>query len=238
MLRSRYGPQMDARQRAPHQLPPGRHGLSHAYVAQNQRERILSAVVEVARETGYSGLTVREVIAAAGVSRRTFYELFEDKDAVFLAAYDHVVGRLAHDVREATTRGSDWPRQISLGLASFLGRLASDPAVAHLCIVEILAAGPAALSRRAAAMDAFRPVFEPGYAEAPAGVEPPPLAVELAIGGVYEVVYSYVLEERTAELPRLHADLLHIALLPFLGLRRSADEVAKARRRVTKNKVA
>lgn len=235
MTSSRYGATMDGRQRAPHQLPPGRHGLSHAYVAQNQRERILHAVVQVARETGYSGLTIREVISAAGVSRRTFYELFSDKDSVFLAAYDHVVGRLAHDVRESTTRGGDWPQQISLGLATFLGRLASDPAVAHLCVVEILAAGPPALSRRSAAMDAFRPFLEPGYREAPDGVEPPPLAVEFAIGGVYEVVYTYVLEDRTSELPRLHADLLQIALLPFLGLRRAAAQAARARRRVPVN---
>ena len=82
-------------------------------------------------------------------------------------------------------------------------------------------------------MDAFRPFLEPGYRETPDGVEAPPLAVELAIGGIYEVVYTYVLEDRTSELPRLHADLLQIALLPFLGLRRSAAEAARARRRVS-----
>jgi len=215
--------------RAPHQLPSGRHGMSRKEVSQNQRERLLSAVVQVARGTGYSGLTIRSVISAAGVSRRTFYELYEDKDEVFLAAYDHVVGRLAGGVNQATTGGRTWPEQVSLGLKTFLERLASDPGVAHLCIVEVLAAGPPALSRRAAALEAFRPFLEPGYAHAPAGVELPALAVETAIGGVYEVIYSYVLQNRTEELPEAHADLLHIVLLPFLGLERSAAEAERAR---------
>jgi AcrR family transcriptional regulator len=215
--------------RSPHQLPSGRHGLSRTEVSENQRERLLSAVVQVARRTGYSGLTIREVIGVAGVSRKTFYELFEDKDDVFLAAYDHVVGRLAEGVTASTARGGTWPEQVSLGLATFLERLASDPAVAHLCIVEVLVAGPPALTRRAAALEAFRTFLEPGYDHAPEGVELPALAAETAIGGVYEVIYRYVLQNRTEELPGAHADLLHIVLLPFLGLRRAALEAERAR---------
>jgi len=214
--------------RAPHQLPSGRHGLSRDYVTENQRDRILAAVVEVARGTGYSGLTIREVITRAGVSRRTFYELFNDKEEVFLAAYDHVAGRLADQVREATEEGSDWPDQVYRGLETFLERLASDPAVAHLCIVEVLAAGPSALSRRAAALEAFRPFLEPGTALAPEGVVQPALATELAIGGAYEVVYTYVLQGRAEDLPELLPELVHIVLLPFLGLRRSAAAAGAA----------
>jgi AcrR family transcriptional regulator len=215
--------------RSPHQLPSGRHGLSRTEVSENQRERLLSAVVQVARRTGYSGLTVREVIAAAGVSRKTFYELFEGKDDVFLAAYDRVVGRLADGVTAATARGRTWPEQVSLGLETLLERLASDPAVAHLCVVEVLVAGPPALTRRAAALEAFRTFLEPGYDHAPEGVEPPALAAETAIGGVYEVIYGYVLQNRTEHLPSVHADLLYIVLLPFLGLRRAAAEAERAR---------
>jgi AcrR family transcriptional regulator len=217
--------------RSPHQLPSGRHGLSRTEVSENQRERLLSAVVQVARRTGYSGLTIREVIGAAGVSRKTFYELFEDKDDVFLAAYDHVVGRLADGVTAATATGRTWPEKVSRGLETFLERLASDPAVAHLCIVEVLVAGPPALTRRAAALEAFRTFLEPGYEYAPEGVELPALAAETAIGGVYEVVYGYVLQNRTEELPRMHPDLLHIVLLPFLGLRGAAAEAERARAR-------
>ncbi|MGH2847839.1 MAG: hypothetical protein ACRDL0_17755 [Thermoleophilaceae bacterium] len=58
--------------RGPHQLPPGRHGLSRKFVVENQRERILAAVADVISAASYAEMTVEDVIAGAGVSRRTF----------------------------------------------------------------------------------------------------------------------------------------------------------------------
>jgi AcrR family transcriptional regulator len=200
-------------------------------VLDNQRDRILSAVVHIASATGYQGLTVGAVIARAGVSRRTFYELFSDKQDVFLAAYDRVVTRLATDVATATGEGETWAEQIAYGLDTFLLRLASDPAIAHLCVVEILAAGPPGLNRRAVAMEVFRGFLEPGTRHAPRNLPIPALAAETAIGGVYEVVYTMVLQGRTAELPRLLPDLLQIALLPFLGAEAAAAEARRARKK-------
>jgi AcrR family transcriptional regulator len=215
----------------PHQLPSGRHGLPRSFVENNQRQRVLRAVVEVASGAGYGGLTVRDVITRAGVSRRTFYEHFENKEQAFLAAYDLVVGRLAEEVQASSSRGRSWCERISLGLSTFLDRLAGDPALAHLCVVEVLAAGPAALAGRAAAMDAFRTFLEPGLEEAPVGMPIPALAPETAIGGTYEVVYSLVLQGRTAELPMLLPDLLQIILLPFVGPETAAAEAAAVRAR-------
>jgi AcrR family transcriptional regulator len=216
--------------RMPHQLPSGRHGLPRSFVESNQRQRVLRAVVEVASGTGYGGLTVRDVITRAGVSRRTFYEHFENKEQAFLAAYEAVVGRLAQDVQASSSRGGSWCERVTLGMATFLERLAGDPAVAHLCVVEVLAAGPAALTKRAAAMDAFRAFLEPGLEEAPPGMPVPALAAETAVGGAYEVIYSAVLQGRTAELPELLPDLLQIVLLPFVGAEAAAAEAMRARR--------
>jgi AcrR family transcriptional regulator len=227
--RRRPVPTRRAGARLPHQLPSGRHGLPRSFVESNQRQRILRAVVEVASGTGYGGLTVRDVIARAGVSRRTFYEHFENKEQAFLAAYELVVTRLAEDVQGSSTQGGTWCERIGLGLATFLDRLASDPALAHLCVVEVLAAGPPALASRAVAMEAFRTFLEPGFEEAPDGLPVPALAAETATGGAYEVVYSLVLQGRTAELPFLLPDLLQIVLLPFVGAHAAAAEAAAVR---------
>src|SRR5512133_3867401 len=129
-------------QRQPHQLPAGRHGLTRSYVLSNQRDRIVGSVIEVVSETGYAGLTVRGVIERAGVSRRTFYEHFSNKQDVFLAAYDVVVETLAHEVRLAYARGRTYPQRVGFALETFLGLLAGHPALAHVCIVQVLAAGP------------------------------------------------------------------------------------------------
>ncbi len=213
----------------PHQLPSGRHGLSRSFVESNQRERILGAVVEVASVSGYAGLTVRDVISHAGVSRRTFYEHFENKEEVFVAAYELVTSRLAQEVATASKRGRTWAERVGLGLAAFLRRFSREPALAHLCVVEVLAAGAPGLAGRAAAMEAFRAQLEPGVREAPAGLPVPALAAETAIGGAHEVVYAHVLGGRTAELPRLLPELLEIVLLPFLGAHAAAAEAQAAR---------
>ena len=153
------GPQRKGRQ--PHQLPAGRHGLTRSYVLSNQRDRIVESVIEVVSETGYAGLTVRAVVERAGVSRRTFYEHFSNKEDVFLAVYDVVVERLAGDVRLAYASGRTYPQQVAFGLETFLGRLAFYPALAHVCIVQVLAAGPDALARRARALQTFCDLIRP-----------------------------------------------------------------------------
>ena len=96
--------------------------------------------------------------------------------------------------------------------------------------MDILAAGPPALAVRAEAMEAFRNFLRPGPTEAPAGLPIPALAAETAIGGAYEVVYSAVLQGRTAELPVLLPELLQIVLLPFVGAHAAAAEAAAVAR--------
>jgi len=215
--------------RRPHQLPAGRHGLSRSYVRSNQRDRIVEAVIEVVSETGYAGLTVRAVIERAGVSRRTFYEHFSNKEDVFLAVYDVVVARLADDVRLAYTGGRTYPQKVALGLETFLGRLAEFPALAHVCIVQVLAAGPDALARRAHALQTFSDLIRP---EGDAARRAPPLAVDVAIGGIYEIVGAHVSRGEAKLLPALCPELLEVMLIPFVGPRRAATEGERALERV------
>src|SRR3954449_5882078 len=76
------------------QLPKGRHGLSRAFIAHNQRERLLDAIANVVAEKGYAATRVADITDYAGVSRKTFYELFTDKEDCFLAAYDAITALL------------------------------------------------------------------------------------------------------------------------------------------------
>lgn len=215
--------------RQPHQLPAGRHGLTRSYVLSNQRDRIVGSVIEVVSETGYAGLTVRGVVERAGVSRRTFYEHFSNKQDVFLAVYDVVVERLAGDVRLAYASGRTYPQQVAFGLETFLGRLAHYPALAHVCIVEVLAAGPDALARRARALQTFCDLIRPAP-EAARRI--PPLAVEVAVGGIYEIVGAHVSRGEAHRLPSLCPELLEVMLIPFVGPRRAESEAARARERL------
>lgn len=215
-------------------LPSGRHGLPRAFVLRNQRERMLAAVVEVVGEVGYASMTVRDVITRAGVSRRTFYEHFSNKEDVFLAAYDGVVEMVLAQVGAAYATGQTFTDRVRLGLDAFVDVLAADPALAHVCVVEVLAAGPKALARRSAAMERFRAFVAPGFDELPKRVRAPDLTADAVIGGIYEVIYGHVLRGETALLPGLSPELLHGMLVPFVGpegATRASRTAARARRR-------
>jgi len=210
--------------RAPHQLPPGRHGLARSFVARNQRERILAAVAQVASSRGYGAMSVQDIVREAGVSRRTFYEQFKNKDQAFLAAYDGSSALLIASIRRALEAESTPETKISAGFAAFLELLSASPAFAKMCIVEVLAAGPEAIARRARTMEEFTEMFESVAHEALGDDAPSPLIAETIVGGVYETVYRRIARGETAELPRLLPDLVESALLPYLGEARAAAE--------------
>jgi AcrR family transcriptional regulator len=183
----------------------------------NQRERILSAVGDVAGVAGYSDMTVEGVIVTAGVSRRTFYEHFKDKDDAFLAAFDAVLAQLFATVTEAAEREEPGAARLRAGLSAFLGFLAREPAFARMCIVEALAAGPEAVSRRNAAMATFARTIDENARELNASLQPSALTAETIVGGLYEVIFARVVRGEIRELPELLPDLMYSVLLPYVG---------------------
>jgi AcrR family transcriptional regulator len=194
-------------------------------VARNQRERILAAVAQVASTRGYGAMSVQDVVREAGVSRRTFYEQFKNKDHAFLAAYDEASGRLMASVRAAIDAEEGFEDKISAGFRVFLELLTASPAFARMCIVEVLAAGPEAIARRARTMEEFTGFFEDAARETLVRENPPsPLIAETIVGGVYETVYRRIARGETDELPRLLPDLTESALLPYVGEARASAQ--------------
>jgi AcrR family transcriptional regulator len=210
-------------------LPPGRHGLPRELVVTTQRNRILRALVAAVAQRGYGGTSVADVIRGSGVSRRTFYQHYPDLEAAFLAGYDAITEVLEQRFGAAvTSAGGGWPDQVAAGLNALLSSLAAEPASARACIVEVRAAGSAALKRRSEVLAQFIPVIEAGNEHA--GISPPlPRAVSVGIiGGIEELVYLQILDGDTERLTELLPEVLQVAMLPFLGPGRAADEAAAA----------
>ncbi|WP_183343088.1 TetR/AcrR family transcriptional regulator [Conexibacter arvalis] len=227
----------------PAQLPSGRHGLSREFVMNSQRTRLLGAAIVIAGAEGYAGMTVSAVIAKAGVSRKTFYEFFSDREDIFLAAFDLVVERALDGCRAAYEQEGSWTERLRRVLEQGLTALAEHPHEARMGFVEVLAAGPRALQRRDAAMREFMQFLAPGYdaaAERDGAERIPPLMPEAIVGAIFEIVYARVLQERTAELPELLEQLMYCALAPFLGPAEAAAEAAVGgeRRRAARRKSA
>lgn len=203
--------------RTPHQLPSGRHGLQPSFVAQNQRERILSAVARAAAALGYAEMSVEAIIERAGVSRRTFYDHFKNKEHAFLAAYNAAAMQLADQVRLAYAGKASARERLRVGIEAYMQFCANEPEFARMCIVEVLAAGPRALASRHATLRMFTELIEDNIHELVPGCRAPSLAAETIVGGLHEVVYRRILEGRTAQLPGLVDDLLSTILMTGVG---------------------
>lgn len=219
------GAETNPRQRGSHQLPPGRHGLSRSYVAANQRERILDAVVDVVAFKGYVAMSVEDIVSTAGVSRRTFYDNFKSKDEAFLQAFDAIGGEAVQRVGAAYDASARFADGVIACLRAFLEFAASEPRYADMCIVEVLAAGPPAIERRNAVMKALAELLHRGAETIPDGIRPPRLTAETVIGGIYEVIYSRVLQGESSGLVSLLPDLAYSMMLPYLGHEAAQIEV-------------
>ena len=127
----------------PRRLPRGSHGLDRELVVASQRTRLLEAVGRAVADKGYAGATIDDIVRGAGVSKKTFYEHFRDKEDCFLAAYEAAAGELFERVRAAQHEPGDWLERARAGIRAYLRWLAGDPALARVFLIEVAAAGPA-----------------------------------------------------------------------------------------------
>lgn len=198
-------------------------------VERSQRSRILNSMVDVVSETGYSDTRVIDVIDRAGVSRKTFYEMFDDKEACYLAAYNmwlKLLLRMTTDAFQA--KPSDpWADRLRVGLGAFLHYIGQFPKPARFCLVEVLAAGPRALARRDAAIRQFTDFLDAGRAES--DLDPPGMTSLALVGGINELLYTEILHGATEQLPERLPDVMFLLTLPYLGSERAEAERFRAR---------
>jgi AcrR family transcriptional regulator len=201
-------------------LPRGRHAAPRAVVREAQRARMLDAMVQAVAEKGYARVAVADVIERAGVSRKTFYEQFANKEECFLAAYDAGVDQLLAAIDAAlTTLAPDWLAAARRAVETYLETMAASPAFARAFLIEALGAGPAALERRGQVQDRFAAQLEAVHRRARTDIpeipELPPHTFRAAVGAVNELVTAHVLEHGAQTLPELTDAILdvHLALL-------------------------
>jgi AcrR family transcriptional regulator len=212
-------------------LPRGPHRLTRETVIESQRGRMIDAIAEAVADKGYAATTVGDVVSGAGVSRKTFYEHFADKEECFLAAWDTGVEVLFDSIQASRDRESDPIARMRAGLRAYLRTLADEPAFARSFFIEVVAAGPRAEARRASGHARVAANFARIHDEArramPGLPEVPPALPRAAVGAINELVSDYVRAGRTADLPELEDEILYLELVLFAG----HDVAARATRR-------
>lgn len=197
---------------------PGATRLGRNHVSQIQRARMITAMVDVASERGLANATVAHVVARSGVSRRTFYEMFNDREDCFLAALDEGVALGWQYVREAYDPARKWRERIRSALVAVLEFLEAEPALGRVCVVETLGAGPAVLERRRAIIAQLTAVVDEGRREGRASATLPPLTAEGVVGGVLSVLHARLINpKRRGSLLGLASPLMGMIVLPYMG---------------------
>jgi AcrR family transcriptional regulator len=186
-------------------------------VTEIQRTRILAAMVEECAARGTANVTVAHVVERAGVSRRTFYELFSDCEDCLLGAFDDGVVRASRCVLDAYDPTAQWHLRIRAALTSLLSFLDTEPAAGRLLIVGSLGAGAKALERRQRMLAHVVAAVDEGRKESKGGAELAPLTADGVVGGVLSVLHSRLLEEAPGWLVELTGPLMGMIVLPYLG---------------------
>jgi AcrR family transcriptional regulator/DNA-binding MarR family transcriptional regulator len=191
--------------------------LGRERVLEIQRARILAAMVEVSVERGAANATVAHVVERAGVSRRTFYELFADREACFLGAFDDAFARATRYVLDAYDPNAKWVERTRTALIAVLRFLDVDRAAGQLLIVGSLGAGHQALERRRRGIAQIIALVDEGRNQTKAGAELPHLTAEGIVGGILSVLHSRLIDPDGGSLLGLTGPLMGMIVLPYLG---------------------
>ncbi|HXA54040.1 MAG TPA: TetR/AcrR family transcriptional regulator [Solirubrobacteraceae bacterium] len=193
-----------------------------------QRVRILGAMVHLVRERGVTNVTVAHVVERSGVSRRTFYELFDDREACFLAAFEATLARAVERLVPAYTDGEGrWRERIRAGLAALLQWLDEEPEAGALCVVDTFAGDRQVLKHRRMTVEALVDVVHEGRHEVTAGPRPARLAAEGIVGAVLSVLHARLSTSEPEPLSKLLNPLMAMVVLPYLGPAAADEELAR-----------
>lgn len=183
---------------------------------------MLAGAASALAKQGFARMTVDDVLERARVSRRTFYEQFDDKDDCLYAAYEDAERRAwAVAAEAAATPAADWPSRVHAALAAILDFVAAEPDCSRLFTLEARAVGPEMAARHAAALDRVATLLRAGNGKAAARRESgtvvalPDSTERTLIANVAALVGSYVLSGATELLPSLEPQLGEHLLTPY-----------------------
>lgn len=196
-----------------------------------QRRRLLRAVISTTAETGYSELTIADIVKRARVSRNAFYEHFRDKEACFIAACSEGAEVMFARVRDATRAvESEGPPEAALraGLRAYLAFVREEPEFARCFTIDCLAAGRDALALRTAAHARFADMHRAWHRRMrktyPHWPPAEDVVYQAMVGATYEVLVELVRDGRMEIVPELERPLMEL-FTRMLGI---SAEPAKA----------
>jgi AcrR family transcriptional regulator/DNA-binding MarR family transcriptional regulator len=202
-------------------------GSQNPQIAEIQRARLLAAAVKAVEDLGYANTTVSHITRRARVSRRTFYELFANRDECLATIFEDSLRQIASEIAEASSPELCWRERVRIGLHAILSYLDREPRLARVCIAQALQESPSLRERREQVLAALAEVIDGGRRENARAAQLTPLTAEGLVGATFTIVHARLLRQEREALAPLLGELMGMIVLPYLG-------VAAARREQTR----
>ncbi len=202
--------------------------LWHEHALELHCARIVCAMAAtVCEQQGFAGVQVASVCARAGVSRATFFKVFDSRESCFTAVLDEGYRGASAAVCDALERAEDWLEGVRMALAALLSFFDAEPQLARACLVESLAAGPWALKRGEAHVAALTRLITAHW-EGVAPREPYPLTNAGVMASLLGIIRNHLLANRPEPLVGLLGPLTGLATSPYLDTRAIAEQVKRS----------
>jgi AcrR family transcriptional regulator/DNA-binding MarR family transcriptional regulator len=200
-------------------IPVEFEGRSTARVAEIQRSRLLAGALRAIEDVGYPETTVAQITLRSRVSRRTFYELFDNREACLLALIDDFLATLERELHDANLGALPWRERVRGGLAVILCFLDREPVLARACVFHALRGGSTVLERRGEILKRLAAIIDEGREGAPRASGCTSLTAEGLVGAAFWIICERLApHERTEEpLIGLLGELMGMIVLPYLG---------------------
>jgi AcrR family transcriptional regulator len=194
-------------------MTPQRPMLPAEFVADFRRRAITDALAELCVEQGYRATTIADVAARAKTGRNTLYELFENREQIFLALLDRAIGELLDRTRLAC-REAGREQRLEAGLAAVLSWVAEEPGLARAFFVEATCATPEAFRRYLEAITQFAALL---HGNVPSEVPRPASTEESLVGGIASILRFRINNGEAKRAPALLPELTGFLRMPFIA---------------------
>lgn len=208
----------------------GRPPIPREQAREIQRARILDAMAQVVAERGYQRTSIASVVANARVSRIAFHEAFDDIEGCFLALLRRIMRRSTALITDAFEQEGSWPDGVLAGLTALLDFLDTEPLLARICLVEVHAAGPAALDQRARELSTLTPLIDAGRGRSVPDGDLPSVVAEATVAAVAGLLHNRLVADEAPPFILLLGQLMAVVTVPYLGAESAASEMARATR--------
>jgi len=189
------------------------------------RERIATAMIELAAEQGLEPTTIAMLCERAAVGRAAFDRNFASKEDCFLRVHGDVALEFCQRVNAAYAGPRAWHDRIWAGAWAAMRFLREDPVRARFFVIAVNGAGSRAQARRDRILQGLADMIDAGRGELEEPKAVSRSTAEMVSGAIYGTIMVKIRDGAIERGEEFLSELVYMAMMPYLGARAAEDEL-------------